>query len=189
MSATYRARAAQVQGVYENVMSDVPVDFGSNGFNAWNAWNYARTTLGWTDAELFQPGATPGGPSPISTTWLDDHLDRGVPVLMKLVWQLRAGKPGRQGQHPPGGGHIVLFVGRTARGDYVVYDPAGDYFTGSADNTVNRHYGGQIPAAAWPSTAGATKDFLAQRSDGPSNPIPRPREGARACTRHGHGPS
>ena len=124
-------------------MSDVPVDFGSNGFNAWNAWNYARTTLGWTDAELFNPGDAgqrtvadlhdvarrPPGPR---CPGAHEHLFRQLPRRNPDV-----------GANIRRGGRIVLFVGRTARGDYVVYDPAGDYFTGSADNTVNRHYGGQ----------------------------------------------
>ena len=35
---------------------------------------------------------------------------------------------------------MILFVGRTAAGDYIVRDPAGDYYFGTPANYATRHY-------------------------------------------------
>jgi hypothetical protein len=59
---------------------------------------------------------------------LDDLLDRGIPVVVGTGL-------GLEPNFRPGGGHVVLFLGRTAKGDYVVQDPAG-YYSGR-----DGHYG------------------------------------------------
>jgi hypothetical protein len=56
-------------------------------------------------------------------------LASGVPVLASTTFSTTAW--GNRG-----GGHVILITGRTAAGDYVVSDPAGDYYSSSTN-----HYG------------------------------------------------
>jgi len=58
-------------------------------------------------------------------------LAAGVPVLASTTF-------GSGAWGNPGGGHVILITGRTGDGDYVVSDPAGDYYSSSSN-----HYGGQ----------------------------------------------
>jgi hypothetical protein len=58
-------------------------------------------------------------------TWLAS----GVPVLASTTFSTTAW--GNRG-----GGHVILITGRTAAGDYIVSDPAGDYYSSSTN-----HYG------------------------------------------------
>jgi hypothetical protein len=60
---------------------------------------------------------------------INGWLASGVPVLASTTFSTTAW--GNRG-----GGHVILITGRTASGDYVVSDPAGDYYASSTD-----HYG------------------------------------------------
>lgn len=76
----------------------------------------------------------------IGKAGLDAALDAGMQVIQSTSFgtggQAYNNNGGMGGSF--GGGHMVLFVGRTPMGDYIVEDPAGDYF---ADPTHSSHYG------------------------------------------------
>ena len=104
-----RAERVDLAEAYRRSMQFLAFDGVDNRF-LWRAGLAYVHTKGFKSARLVSGGRKE----------LDDLLDRGVPVVVGTALGL---EPNFQ----PGGGHVVLFLGRTAKGDYVVQDPAGNY--------------------------------------------------------------
>ena len=111
----------------------IPTDAQNNLFSFVYARDWVKA-LGYMGTE--EIGFAPPYPTVARTkAWLDDKLAAGIPVLVSTTFSSKA----RNSPNPHGGGHVVLFVGRTLSGDYIVKDPAGDYYAGDDDKTD--HYG------------------------------------------------
>jgi hypothetical protein len=106
------AQFPDLQDVYDATVS--------NGNFTWAQGLAAAYSMGYYDA--------------VESSGIDQinaWLAAGVPVLASTTF-------GSAAWGTPGGGHVILITGRTADGDYVVSDPAGDYYSSSTN-----HYGGQ----------------------------------------------
>ena len=113
-----RVKRGNLVTAYTASMMHMPEDLKDNMFVYSKGLSHALS-LGYAEA------ATLNG----DRATLDSYLDQGIPVV--------TGTKFSTSQHYKlGGGHVVLFLGRTSMGDYVVNDPAGNYFASAIG-----HYG------------------------------------------------
>ncbi len=92
--------------------------------------------------------------------FIDTQLASGALVLASTLFSSKA----QSSSNPYGGGHVVLFTGRTANGDYIVSDPAGDYFSSDTG-----HYGSGKCGSNTIYPEGVTNDRL-YNNDGSTRP-------------------
>lgn len=127
--------SASTDAIYRNTMTQPPADFVNNLFDWADALNLVTTQYAYLDSTLFEQNRLSLPPTVRDLkAFIDDKLSLGIPVLVSTTFS--------SGLRVPvawGGGHVVMFVGRTLVGDYIVKDPAGNYFAGR-DN-LNEHYG------------------------------------------------
>ncbi len=74
----------------------------------------------------------------IQSTWnttldfddLDKSLASGLPIVVGILHHGPV-------EQPTGGGHMIVVVGRNAKGDYIIHDPYGDLMSGYANENGN----------------------------------------------------
>ncbi|RIK56925.1 MAG: hypothetical protein DCC57_02565 [Chloroflexi bacterium] len=108
--ASNSATRLDLADVYTATMSNPAEDEKNNLFDYWKGHAHALS-LGYRRSRVITGKAE-----------IDAELEQGRPVLVSTRFSSK--------NHPQlGGGHVVLFWGRTANGDYVVSDVSGDYFS------------------------------------------------------------
>lgn len=107
-----------IEETSKKVMRKMPADNISNSFNWSKGRSYAKS-LGFTGADFIT-----------GTVAINEQLAKGIPVIVSNRFSSKT---------PPAlsKGHVMTFWGRTPDGDYIVSDPAGDYFS-SRDDHYNR---------------------------------------------------
>lgn len=119
---------------YGMTMKLAPMDNANNKFDWGRAQTYLKH-LGYKGANQFSHATSVNPTVGQLKAYLDDNLAMGVPVLLSTTYSSKR----RDHTNPYSDGHVILAVGRTSNGDYLVKDPAGDYFAGAAN--ANQHYG------------------------------------------------
>lgn len=125
-----------MKSVYGMTMVAPPVDNANNLFDWAKGLAFARSVLAFPSATLFVQ-KHPTTPRTVNhlLAFIDHSLSNGWPVLVSTSFSTKI----RASANPFGGGHVILLSGRTLAGDYIVKDPAGNYFAG--DNDKAEHYG------------------------------------------------
>lgn len=94
-----------------------PEDGKNYAFSSAQAQTYLDKQLGYKQAVLADAKTLAE-----LVGFIDSRLDQGVPLLVSTTF-------GGSAWGKFGGGHMIEFVGRTPSGDYIVNDPAGDWFS------------------------------------------------------------
>jgi hypothetical protein len=134
-------------GVYTRTVVNLPGDGLNNMFSFVRGRDYlAQLGFNFSKQDLFDATQywrfTPAKAPTVSDmkAFIDSNLAAGRPVLVSTTYTSKSrNKPEIGSSNRWGGGHVVLFIGRTTAGDYIVKDPAGNYYAGAADKP--EHYG------------------------------------------------
>ena len=111
-----------LSSLYGDTMVSPPANGASNSLD----WGKAYTELESMGYDVLIGSGS---------AFIDSSLSLGVPVIASTVYSSKPG--GADGE-----GHVILILGRTPGGDYIVDDPAGDYYANSNGGlTSSGHYG------------------------------------------------
>ncbi|SEO08290.1 Peptidase_C39 like family protein [Duganella sp. CF517] len=131
----FTAGEMPITSAYGRTMRHPAQDNRANLFDPGKGRTYLNEIFGPVNsASLFAVARTQIPTVAALHHFIDDHLDRGQQVIVSTSFTSSSIASNKHS-----GGHVILLVGRTSNGDYIVKDPAGNFFAGSAQ--ANEHYG------------------------------------------------
>ena len=134
-ATVFTANEAPVTSVYGKTMEHPADDNISNEFRPDRGRTYLREVFGSENSvRMFAVPITEIPTVVALHRFIDDNLDLGRQVIVSTSYTTSSINSGKHSA-----GHVILLVGRTSTGDYIVKDPAGNFYAGSPD--AAEHYG------------------------------------------------